>query len=175
MKLAGDCLCRHDAQGLARNLRLIWDWHPEFEPPQGFLLDQIGAGKVNDRLIATLEKGLAAMPHPRARGAIEKLIASFWCGQGRAELNEQINWANRRQLEFLARVAVSPPLEKLRTLQLIKTDIRGTLAKMRAAQTKIEKAARTVPGDTDFREAQKWANDQIRAVEQVLRQLESIG
>jgi hypothetical protein len=80
----GACLKKSDKAGLRRHLGLIWEWAPEFEPPEGFLTADVA--QLDDAMARLLEDILKSVPNA-VRKTLSTLLGGFWNGKGVAVAN----------------------------------------------------------------------------------------
>ncbi len=175
VEYAGDYLSRNDAKGLARHLKLIWDWKPDFTPADGFLLDRLPSGQLSDGVLNTLQGCLKNVRNPKAREVINKVIEGHkmkkaipWFNEGCAAMNRALETLNLQAALFKA-MAESGMGYLAR--DSMRSNVREALRAMRSARDLIKKAYDLVPSDPDFKKAYAWARTQIAEVEEAQRAL----
>jgi tetratricopeptide (TPR) repeat protein len=80
----GACLKKSDKTGLKRHLGLIWEWAPEFEPPEGFFTSEVG--QLDDAMARLLEDIRRSVPNA-VRKTLGTLLGGYWNGKGVAVAN----------------------------------------------------------------------------------------
>ena len=175
VRFAGDCLSRNDANGLARHLKLIWDWKPDYVPGDGFLLEHLPSGDLSDGVVNTLQNCLKDIKNPQVRQVISKVIegqkmkkAIPWFNEGCAAMNRALEALNMQAALFKAMAESGMGYAARDAMQRA---IREALNEMRQAKNLIKKAYDLVPSDPDFKKAYDWARTQVSEVEGALRNL----
>ena len=132
--------------GVQRHLNLIWEWAPDFKPPDNFLVDQIGT--VDDSLAEMLENVLPSIKQPSVREAIATVPAVYWCNKGIAIANAAS--------DLFVRVMEVIKSQGAAVLQYMRSEILSNLRTARSqlaeAKNLVGKAKRLAPSNAKIRE-----------------------
>jgi tetratricopeptide (TPR) repeat protein len=67
----------NDKSGVKRHLRLVGEWDPGFEPPEGFF-GGLAVKELSEDVIGTLDSELKRVTAPKFLAALEKVIVDYW-------------------------------------------------------------------------------------------------
>jgi hypothetical protein len=99
----GSYLRQKNKAAVRRHLNLMWEWAPDYKPPEGFLL---GNTQLDDSMIKLLEGLLGGIKQAEVHKTVETLVAGFWNGKG-VEAAGKADMHNSRAVEMANRAVAA--------------------------------------------------------------------
>jgi tetratricopeptide (TPR) repeat protein len=155
---------KSDKAGVERHLTLIWEWNPDYVPPDNFLVAELQT--IDEAMANLLEKVLGSVKGDAARKALGDLAATHWVNRAVDKANRAVGL--REQSVQTANIIVGLANAMGAAGQHLLGEVRDGLRRARSlaeqaqglareARTMIQRAAKIAPKH----ERVKTLNDQI--------------
>lgn len=174
-----------EKKGIKRHLALIWDWAPDWTPPNEFLLRDLQ--NADDSKLEFFGDLMNSVKNAGLKRILGELAAGFWNGKALAKMNLAIDQANRainlantvvnlvNSLGGAAHLIRGQVVDSLRTSVNLLSDAKSNC---REALNFGEKATSMAPQNqvfrenvSKFRDEQRKINENYDAISGLLRQI----